>query len=349
MFDIFDKKFKTININLNRELVAGMFYSGTMKLRDKIGYWKSGVIKRDPDNRGNGRLDNKKVNDIARDWNIIGLGTFPIEDQGDGTFKMVDAHHREAATMKRLIEMNGISEEDLDKNVQVLIAPKGLGDALYAYIGNTRGVTTRQDILHKRKGLGNLLTSILERQTIESSVEEKFYQTIARCVYGYAGKMEFDVHTEYVSFSDISKDRNTVNNDAKLTMDDYDFSLSEKQISSIVEAIDYLNETYFEFKAIQNISSRKGKVKLSETSNKLLSSVGLYGFLLWDRLSGRQVITDVKPKTLATRLAEKDASVENTAIKLMNSRERDASAKKLVTLLNAKNVLKLSKLSVSVD
>lgn len=340
-----NSKFKGLKINLHEDLVAGKFHVGTMRLGDMIDGWNLDIVKPDPDNRGNGKLDKSKVNSIAKDWNVDGLHVFPVEDQEDGTFKMIDGHHRRAATLKKLLELGGISQEDLNKNVQVMIAPKGSGDELYAYIGNTRGVTTRQDILHQRKGLGALIADILSEQTKVSSVQEKFYQTIARCVYAYVGRMSFDMESEYVSFAEISKDRRVVNNDAKLTLQDYDLSLTSKEKAAIAEAIDYVNETYAEFKKFQNLSLKPGKIKLSEIAESIISNAALFGFLLWDKLSGRELITDLKAKTLAMRLSEKDSSVEDTAAKLMNSRERDDAAKKMVKLLNPKNVEKFIQLS----
>lgn len=341
----FKTKFKNLDINLHEELVAGKFYIGTMRLGDLIDAWDGDVIKPDPDNRGNGKLDKSKVNNIAKDWSVDGLHVFPIEIQVDSTYRMIDGHHRRGATYKRLNELGGISQENLDKNVQIMIAPTGSGDELYAYLGNTRGVTTRQDILHERKGLGALLSSILAQQSIESSVQDKFYQTIARCVYAYVGRMYATTESELISFADISKDRRVVNNDAKLTIEDYDVTLTVEQEKSVVAAIDYINETYSEFKKFQNLSTKPDKVKLSEIAEKIVSSAALYGFLLWDRLSGRELITDLKPKSLAMRLSEKDSSVEETAAKLMNSRERDDAAKRMTKLLNAKNVDKFIRLS----
>jgi len=100
-----------------------------------------------------------------------------------------------------------------------------------------------------------------------------------------------------LSYADISLDKKSVSADAGLSKEEFDKRLTKKQKEEIADAIDYVSQTYSHFKSFNNISGRKlEKPKLNATGRSIIRNASLFGFLLWDRLSGRRLVTDLTPR-----------------------------------------------------
>jgi hypothetical protein len=186
-------------------------------------------------------------------------------------------------------------------------------------------------------GLGDMVESILELQSEgDSAVKDKFYTTVVRCSYGYAGFISGRPPKD-LTYADLSLDKKSVSADAGLSKEEFNKDLTEKQKMEIAESIDYVSNVYSHFKAFNNISGKKaGKPKLNTTGRSIIRNASLFGFLLWDRLSGRRMVTDLTPKSLSLRITEKDAQIERQAKFLLNSELRDGAANKIVDYIKTK-------------
>ena len=311
----------------------------TVKLRDLISGMKEGYVVDYEKNRGNGKLNSSKVKTIAANYDINKLGIITIADFGNGLFKKADAHHRSAAILMKNDGVNGFrgfSNTELDQEVSLHVIPKEDFIRVYSGLNSNNGHSSRQKVLNTDLGLGKLIQDILDLQEKETSVQEKFYTTIARCVYAYTGQMDLGVKQS--SYADISLDRRVVSDDAGLSKADFDVKVTKTQKEEIAEALDYVNETYLQFRNLNNLNSgtKNKSVKLNATGRSIMSNASLFGFILWDRLSGRKYITGLTAKNLALRITEKDAQIERQAKDILNSVSRDNAADKIVQYICTK-------------
>lgn len=311
----------------------------TIKLRNLISAMKNGFLVDYEKNRGTGRLNQAKARKIAMNYDVNKLGTITVANFGDGIFKKADAHHRSGGILIKNDGLNGISpftNAELEQDVSLQIIQKEDFIRVYSGLNANNGHGSRAKVLNTDLGLGSLIDQILSLQQQESSVKEKFFTTIARCVYAYIGLLDKPIKES--SYAEISLDRKFVSEDAGLSKEEFDVKVSKAEKEIIAKALDYVNETYAQFKKLNNLSTNKksNTIKLNATGRSLMSNASFFGFLLWDKLSGREYVTYLSPKNLALRITEKDAQIERQAKDILNSVSRDNAAEKIVAYICTK-------------
>lgn len=339
MFGPFKNKSEKAGLKFrsSSDVVGENIIVATITLQDFVEAILGGVLVDYENNRGNGKLNSTKVRNIAENYDPNKLGVVTVADWRDGTYKKADAHHRTAAIIAKYLGKDGIAQftsEQLEQNVSLHLIHKEDFIRVYSGLNSNNGHSSRQKALNTDLGLGSMIQEILELQEEDSVVLEKFYTTVARCVYGHVGA--FDNATKNISYADLSKDRKMVSAEAGLSKEEFDMGLTDSQKETVADALDYVNKTYAQFKTLNNLNNNGSKVKLNQTARSILRNAGLFGFILWDRLSGRRIITHMKPKDLALRITEKDAQIERQAKFILNSESRDSAAEKIVAYVNTK-------------
>ena len=318
--------------------VGRNLFGSTMRVADVVEMLLEERMKSYGNNRGTGELNMAKVKRIATEYDSNALGTFTFSDLGDGTFKQADAHHRAAALLMKYDGENGIERftvEQLNESVSVHITSERDFLNVYSKLNSANGHSTRNKILNQDFAVGGLIEEILSLQGVDSFVEKKFYVTLTRCAYAYVGKLGYPIKA--LSYADISLDRKLVSSDSNRIAGEIDLGVTDKQKLEIAEALDYVNKTYSAFETINDIASSKSKkIKLSSTAKAIIANAGLFGFIFWDKLSGRELITDLTPKNLALRITEKDAQIATQAGFVLNSEMRDSAAEKIVAYIKTK-------------
>lgn len=319
------------------EIVGENIVVATVTVRDYITAVLGGVLIDYDKNRGTGRLNGTKVRNIAENYDSNGMGVITVADWRDGTFMKADAHHRTAAIMaknKCMYDCLPFSEEQLAQKLTIHLIKKEDFIRIYGKLNNSHGHSAKHKVLNTDLGLGSMLEEVFELQEQDSVVLDTFHTAIARCIYGYIG--EFKKPAKELSYADISLDRKAVSSEAGLTKEEFSITLTASQKDAIANALDYMNVTYSLFKTLNNLSSRGSKIKLNQTARSILRNASLFGLLFWDKLSGREHITDVLPKTLALRITEKDAQIEKQAKFILNSELRDTAVEKIIAYIKTK-------------
>ncbi len=348
MFNFFQENNKTavktvtpvLKLNSSLETVGEDITVATIKLRDFIDAVQATVLVDYENNRGNGRLNKSKAMSIAENYDPNKLGVITVAKWDDGTYKKADAHHRTAAIMLKFSAKDGLlpfTRDQLDQNISLHIIKKNDFIRVYSGLNSNNGHSQKAKVMNIDLGLGSMIKEILDLQEEDSVVKDQFYTSIARCVYAYVGRLG-NQSIKNMTYADISLDRKSVSAEAGLSKEDFNVSLSNKEKEEVAAAIDYVNETYAYFQSLNNINlSKKGsKPKLNATGRSILRNASLFGFILWDRLSGRKIITNMKPKDLAYRITEKDAQVEKQSKFILNSELRDGAADKIVQYITTK-------------
>lgn len=324
-----------LSFKVSGETLGGDIVQATIKLKDFIYAVKSEVLVAYGKNRGNGRLNTSKVQSIAANYNPKKLGVITIAELDNGTYKRADAHHRTAAILNKYDGKDGLTtftEEELEQNVPLHIIKEVDFITVYSGLNANHGHSSRQKSLNTDLGLGALIENVLELQEEDSVVLEKFHTTVARCIYGLIDNDD----PKNISYAELSLDRKLVSSQAGLTKEEFDVKLTNAEKEKIADALDYVNKTYFYFKTLNNLSTKGKKVKLNQTARSILRNAGLFGFTLWDKLSGRKRITHMSTKKLAERITEKDAQIEKQAKFILNSESRDLAAQKIEEYINTK-------------
>lgn len=335
MFNLFDNGSK-LKLKKIGSVGDGIFIS-TIKLGDLIKHIGEGVIVDYENNRGDGKVNLGKVKKIANNFDINKLGTITIAQLKNGTYKKADGHHRTAAM---LVKSNGdygtknFTEAELVKEVSVHVISEEEFMNIYSGLNTANGHSSRAKILNEDLGVGSLVKSILDLQKEETAVQKKFYTSIARCVYAYIGELGTPISD--LSYAEVSLDRRFVSETASLSKQEFSIKVTKVQREEIATAIDYVNTVYSEYRKQNNLSAKGKSVKLNQTARSLTSSASLFGFLLWDKLSGRNQVTYLAAKNLALRITEKDAQIDRTSKDILNSVSRDQAADKLVSYVTTK-------------
>lgn len=338
MFNLFQEKesdnskvkLTTLNFKRNSETVGENIIMATITLRDYILAVVSGILGGYENNRGTGRLNGTKVRYIAENYDPQGVGTITIAEMGDGTWKNADGHHRTAAIIAKYKEEYDclpFTEAELDQNISLHIISKDDFMKVYGRLNTSHGHSTKHKVLNTDLGLGSMLKDVFELQEEDSVILDSFHTAIARCIYGYIG--EFNKPAKELSYSDISGDRKAVSSQAGLTKEEFAVELTNTQKLEIAAALDYVNTTYTEFREVNN-------GKLNQTGRSLVRNASLFGFIFWDKLSGRELVTYNGEKWLAGRIHDKDALVDKQAKFILNSELRDSAAEKIVGYITTK-------------
>lgn len=340
MFNFLTKESKRVlKFKKGSEQVGENIITATIKLHDLIEAVVDGVLVDYENNRGDGKLNKTKVYSIAEKYDPNKLGVVTIADWENGTYQKADAHHRIAAIMVKYWGEDGVrpfTQQQLEQNVPLHIITKGDFIRVYSGLNANNGHSQKAKVINPDLGLGSMLLGILDLQEEPTIVKKKFHTAIARCVYAYIGKIG-DKPLKELTYAEVSLDKKSVSNEAGLSKEEYDVVLSTKQKEEVAEAIDYVNELYGHYANLNNISTKKdGKPRLNTTGRSIVRNASLFGFILWDRLSERQLITKNQPKTLAYKITEKDAQIERQAKFLLNSELRDGAADKLVQYITTK-------------
>ena len=327
--------FKSL-IKFTGSVVGDEIQVATITLKDYIYAIRNGFLLNYQNNRGTGRTNGSRVRNIAENYDANKLGVITIADWNDGTFMKADAHHRTAAILMKAdgVLVKTFTQEELNQELSLHVIVKEHFIRVYSGLNNSIGHGTKAKVLNRDLGIGSLLDDVFNLLTVTSYIQDKFHTAIARCIFGHLG--QFGKAQELLTYADISKDRKVVSEAAAISKEEFNIALTNKQKHDVASALDYVNSVYREFESLNNLSKNNKSVKLNQTARSILRNASLFGFLFWDKLSGREEVTDLKPKNLALRITEKDAQIERQAKFLLNSELREAAADKIIEYIKTK-------------
>lgn len=249
----------------------------TASIKTIMNAFKTDVIVGYEWNRGNGKTKKSMVHNLRDEMNLDALQAMHIADNGDGTYTLLDFHHRVEALFGEY-EENKLSAKEADADIPIILAKKENSLKVYQDLNNQKAHTTRQKLINPDLGVGKLLDEILSIVSDpQQVVSEKLRHPVIYCVAAYFDNKNGKLSS--VGYEDVGLNRRKVGLHANKSYEELPWKLTKNdklwfsgKIAEVVQLINDYRTTY---------------PNLSDGEEKLLRNTHFFGLLLWDKISNQ--------------------------------------------------------------
>ena len=286
-------------------------------------------------NRGEGIINKARAEEIIKNFYPDGFGMVTLVDNGDGTYTISDGHHRLFAITE--MASRGLLENFGHVLVSVEVTGKKDGLKNYATKGSAVGHSLINKLTDPRLGLGNMLVHFIKKIPFGSYrdvsiINKKMYPQLSAIMYTIATTKD----AEELNLSEALKAKTLITKIANFLPEELDFKVTSADEKKLVNAVSFTIEILTEF--IKLNDKNKGtsqEVSLDAMASNILGNATVFALFVWDRYSGREYLTGIEAKTIATRMTDKIEDVDITA-SLLSGKKVAKATKKFYELVRTK-------------
>lgn len=331
------------NLILNHDLFATPLHRiGTksqlyvVRIGDLVDAVLKGQIFGYKKNRGTGQPEVTLANEIAASFKPDAFGTIFLADQDNGTFKVNEGHSRICALL--IMRQQETIDSHNDTFVTVQVSPSEMALAIYSDVNHQRGHSIKAKLTNDDYPFGKLLKRFFSGV---NTSDFRGVEIVGKGHYPLTAQLLYIIGTAddptTIDFSQVSRIASKeVARLANKIGDEFNLSVPLKRQEELTKAYNYAIDVFSDLVMENDQSNGKGdRAKLPSLVNSVLSSTMLFMFLVWDKYTGANIITELDAKTLAARMSNKISDL-SIATSMLSAKSFPVGKKKLFDILRTK-------------
>lgn len=295
-------------------------------------------------NRGSGKINMARVEEIVKNFNVDDLGQITIAEVGGGHYQLRDGHHRVYALLA-LYEQGKLPSDDV--GVSLRIVPESEKMRAYANLNNVRSHSLKDKVTNEDLGLGKLIKKVLVQADLAPELSVKIVDDKKKALIGQiiiaASEMSDPKNSDFSEMVRYSAKRiKSVSNELP---EDFSVKLSNKDQIEIVASIDFAIAAMKYFIKLEDLNKgQKSVANLSSSAQNIVNNGMLFAAIAWDKYTNRHTFGQLDSKTIGKKLSDKVNDAE-VAASLMSAKKYSEAFQFFFRIIRTKetNVLGLQK------